>query len=87
MAAALGTEPVLVVARSVEGTAPRAQAMPVDTEGIPNDHLGYAIQWFGLAMVWAGMTVWLLWRIRRRRSKGPSHALCLDPGAGPGPGL
>jgi surfeit locus 1 family protein len=66
MAAALGTEPVLIVARSLEGTAPRAQALPVTTEGIPNDHLGYAIQWFGLAAVWAGMTGWLLWRIRQR---------------------
>lgn len=66
MAAALGTEPVLIVARTIEGTAPRAQAMPVTTEGIPNDHLGYAIQWFGLAAVWLGMTVWLLWRIRQR---------------------
>ena len=67
MAAALGTEPVLVIARAVDGTAPRAQLLPVTTEGIPNDHLGYAIQWFGLAAVWAGMTVWLLWRIRRRQ--------------------
>ena len=67
MAQALGTEPVLIVARTIEGTAPRAQAMPVGTEGIPNDHLGYAIQWFGLAAVWAGMTGWLLWRIRRRQ--------------------
>jgi surfeit locus 1 family protein len=54
MAAALGTEPVLIVARTVDGTAPRAQPMPVTAEGIPNDHLGYAIQWFGLAAVWAG---------------------------------
>jgi surfeit locus 1 family protein len=68
MAAALGTEPVLIIARDVEGTAPRATAMPVTAEGIPNDHLGYAIQWFGLAAVWAGMTGWLLWRIRRRQA-------------------
>jgi surfeit locus 1 family protein len=68
MAAALGTEPVLIVARTVEGAAPRAQAMPVTSEGIPNDHLGYAIQWFGLAAVWAGMTGWLLWRIRQRQA-------------------
>jgi surfeit locus 1 family protein len=67
MATALGTEPVLIVARSIEGTAPRATAMPVTATGIPNDHLGYAIQWFGLAAVWAGMTGWLLWRIRQRQ--------------------
>ena len=64
MAAALKTEPVLVVAASDTGDG--IQPMPADTSGIPNDHLGYAIQWFGLATVWLGMTVYLLWRIRRR---------------------
>jgi surfeit locus 1 family protein len=67
MAAALETEPVLIVARTIEGTGARASAMPVTAEGIPNDHLGYAIQWFGLAAVWAGMTGFLLWRIRQRQ--------------------
>jgi len=64
MAAALRTEPVLVVARetSLAGITPH----PVGTEGIPNDHLEYAITWFSLAAVWVGMTVFLLWRIRRR---------------------
>jgi surfeit locus 1 family protein len=64
MAQALGTEPTLVVARSPtgDGIAP----MPLDTSGIPNDHWGYAITWFLLAAVWAGMTAYLLWRIRRQ---------------------
>ena len=65
MAAALGAEPVLIVARRVApgaGTEP----VPVGVEGIPNNHLGYAVQWFGLALVWLGMTLYLLWRIRRR---------------------
>ncbi len=66
MSAALGTEPVLIVARSISGTDPRAVAMPVGTEGIPNNHFGYAVQWFGLAAVWVGMTGFLLWRIRQR---------------------
>ncbi|MFN3972483.1 MAG: SURF1 family protein [Gemmobacter sp.] len=66
MAAALGTEPVLVVARSVTPADAAVEPLPVDTSGIPNDHLGYAIQWFGLALVWVGMTAFLLWRIRRR---------------------
>lgn len=66
MAQALGTEPVLVVQRAASLDDPAVQAMPVDTTGIPNDHLGYAVQWFGLAAVWVGMTGFLLWRIRRR---------------------
>jgi surfeit locus 1 family protein len=64
MAQALRTEPVLVVARSDTGDG--IEPMPVGTEGIPNDHLQYAITWFSLAVVWLGMTGLLLWRIRRR---------------------
>lgn len=64
MATQLATEPLLIVARSP--TAPGIEPMPVDTSGIPNNHLGYAVQWFGLAAVWLGMTAYLLWRIRRR---------------------
>jgi surfeit locus 1 family protein len=64
MADVLRTEPVLVVARSDTGDG--IEPMPVGTEGIPNDHLQYAITWFSLAVVWLGMTGLLLWRIRRR---------------------
>ncbi|MFN6977046.1 MAG: SURF1 family protein [Gemmobacter sp.] len=66
MAAALGTEPVLVVAKTVEPADPALDPMPLDTSGIPNDHLGYAVTWFGLAAVWLGMTAFLVWRIARR---------------------
>lgn len=64
MAAKLGTEPLLVVASTPtgDGIAP----VPVDTSTIPNDHWGYAIQWFSLAAVWGVMTLYLLWRIRQR---------------------
>ena len=64
MAAELGTEPLMIVAREVPGdpVSPR----PIGTSGIPNDHLEYAITWFSLAAVWAGMTLSLVWRIRRR---------------------
>lgn len=65
MAVELQTEPTLIVASAPtgDGIAP----MPVDTSGIPDNHWGYAIQWFLLAATWAGMTVFLLWRIRTRK--------------------
>jgi len=64
MADRLDTEPTLIVARAPtgDGIAPT----PVDTSAIPDNHWGYAIQWFLLAVTWAGMTVYLLWRIRSR---------------------
>ncbi|MEO9825215.1 MAG: SURF1 family protein [Paracoccaceae bacterium] len=65
MAMHLETEPVLVIARTVTGTDARATPLPVSSEGIPNSHLGYAIQWFGLALVWAGMTAFFVWRMQR----------------------
>lgn len=64
MAEALGTEPVLIVARSDTGA--QITPHPVSITGIPNDHLSYAVTWFSLAVVWAGMTLLLLWRISRR---------------------
>ncbi len=62
LAAALGAEPILLIARSE--TDPGITPLPVDTAGIPNDHLQYAITWFGLALVWAAMTGYFLWRNR-----------------------
>ncbi|MFA5580866.1 MAG: SURF1 family protein [Paracoccaceae bacterium] len=64
MARVLGTEPILVVARSDTGDS--VEPMPVTAEGVANDHLEYAMTWFLLALVWAGMTAYLLWRIRAR---------------------
>jgi surfeit locus 1 family protein len=64
MADALATERVLVVARSYTGDG--IEPLPVDSATVPNNHLQYAITWFSLAVVWLGMTVLLLWRIRRR---------------------
>jgi len=64
MARVLDTDPILIVARSDtgQGIAP----MPLSVEGVPNDHLLYAVTWFSLAFVWLGMTGFLLWRIKRR---------------------
>lgn len=66
MAAHLGTEPVLVVARAVQGDAQGILPMPLDISGIPNNHLSYAVQWFSFALICFVVTMTLAWRIRRR---------------------
>ena len=68
MSESVKTLPVLVVVRTEEGDDQGIVPVPVDTSHIPNDHLGYAITWFSLAAVWAGMTAFLLWRIRQRKN-------------------
>ena len=67
LAEVLETEPVLVVASFVEGDAQGIEPIPVAVEGIPNNHLSYAVQWFLIAATWAGMTLGLIWRIRQRK--------------------
>jgi surfeit locus 1 family protein len=70
MAAALGTEQVLVVAREVTGSDPGVTPWPIDTAAIPNDHREYAITWFSLAAVWAAMAGLLAWRAVRPAQGG-----------------
>ncbi|QFU07425.1 SURF1 family protein [Rhodobacteraceae bacterium THAF1] len=65
MADALGTEPLLVVAREVSPALDDTILRPVSTAGIPNNHRQYAITWFSIALLWAGMTVFLGWRIAK----------------------
>lgn len=65
LAAHLAAEPVLVIAREITPPEAAITPLPVGIGNIPNDHLSYAITWFSLAIVWLGMTVFLLWRIRR----------------------
>ena len=60
MAEALDTEPLLVVVRAMDPADPQIDPMPVDTSGIPNDHLQYAITWYSLGIVWLLMTgLWM----------------------------
>jgi surfeit locus 1 family protein len=65
MAETLGTEPILIVASEIAPPIPGFTQMPVNTASIPNNHLQYAITWFSLAAIWAGMTLFSLRRIRR----------------------
>lgn len=65
MADVLETEPVLVIAREVAPTEPGVSPLPVDTSGIPNDHLEYAVTWFSLAVIWAAMTAFFIRRQMR----------------------
>ena len=65
MAEVLGTEPLLVVAREVSPPDAGVAPLPVDTSGIPNDHLEYAVTWFSLAVIWAGMTGFFIRRQMR----------------------
>ncbi|MCK0149424.1 SURF1 family protein [Marivita sp. S6314] len=65
MSEVLGTEPVLVIARNMSPPDPGVTPLPVDTSGIPNDHLQYAITWFSLAFIWVVMTGTFIWRQRK----------------------
>ena len=67
MAEALGTEPHLLILRTVSPEDPAVTPLPVDTSTISNDHLEYAITWALLAGVWAVMSGLLIWRTIKRR--------------------
>lgn len=64
IAVALDSLPVLVVARSDTGDG--IEPLPIDGTNVPNNHFGYAVQWFLMAAVWLGMTLLYLRRIRLR---------------------
>ncbi len=64
LAEVLGTEPVLIVlSQTTLSTGPFPVAVDLN---IPNNHLGYAVTWYGFALVWLGMTLYLLVRIKRK---------------------
>ncbi|WP_235866759.1 SURF1 family protein [Salibaculum griseiflavum] len=70
MSEALDTEPLLVVLAQASDYDPRLTPLPVDTIGIPNDHLEYAITWFLLAVVWLSMSLYWVIRTLRRKETG-----------------
>ena len=67
MAAALGSEPVLVILREMSENDTSVTPLPVDSSGIPNDHLEYIVTWYGLAIVWVAMTLYYLRRMRKTK--------------------
>lgn len=67
MAAALNTQPLMIVARTATQPDPRVTPLPVNTANIKNDHREYAITWFLLAAVWAVMTGFLIQRTLRNK--------------------
>lgn len=67
IAAALGAEPVLIVARDVSPALAGITLLPIGSGAIANNHLTYAITWFALAAVWATMSGVL---IRRSAKEG-----------------
>ena len=73
MAEALGTDPVLVVLRVAPETVSESDwgvtPWPVDSAGIPNDHLQYAITWFSLAAIWMVMTAFFVLRPNRNSAR------------------
>jgi surfeit locus 1 family protein len=68
MAERFGTEPVLVVLRETSQTDTPVTPVPLDSASLRNDHLQYAVTWFGLAAVWLGMTAFLVRRELLRRA-------------------
>ena len=65
MSMVLGTEPLMVVSKSTTNEDPNITPWPVTTEGIPNDHLQYAITWFSLAIIWIILSAYWILRISR----------------------
>ena len=60
LANALEALPVLLIARTTSEADASVTPLPVDSAGIPNDHLQYAITWFSLALIWLVMTGFFL---------------------------
>jgi surfeit locus 1 family protein len=55
-----------LVARRSDSPAAVLSPMPVDSKGIPNDHLQYAMTWFSLAVIWLCMTIYFISRLKSK---------------------
>ncbi|MEM9062707.1 MAG: SURF1 family protein [Pseudomonadota bacterium] len=67
MAEAMGTAPILLIAESHPDDSVILPQPP--GVGLPNRHLEYALTWFGLAIVWAVMSIiWLRSEVKKARA-------------------
>lgn len=76
MAGALGLDPDRIVPLFVDlgrpGEAGSTDGSPrpgVTQVNLPNNHLSYALTWYGLALVLVGVVAYALWQSRRRTGK------------------
>jgi len=65
MSDVLGTEPLMIVSKVTTNEDTNIKPWPVTAEGIPNNHLQYAITWFSLATIWFVLTAYWIMRIAR----------------------
>lgn len=65
MAAHLDTAEIMIVASQATPPDARVTPLPIQSATIKNDHLEYAITWFLLALVWAIMSLYLIFRTRQ----------------------
>ncbi len=64
LAQALQTEEIFLVLNQTDfANGPKPVSVGLNT---PNNHLEYVLTWYGFAIVWGFMTLYLLWRIKRR---------------------
>lgn len=69
MARLFNAEPVLIVAETSTATGKWPVPIPIAAINVPNNHLNYAITWGLMALAWAIMTAWLIFRPQGRKAQ------------------
>ncbi|MEM7523891.1 MAG: SURF1 family protein [Pseudomonadota bacterium] len=65
MAELFAAEPVLIVSETSTAVGDWPIPQPIAAINVPNNHLGYALTWGALAVIWAGMTSLMAYRVPR----------------------
>lgn len=68
------TEPILLIATSIDtkGGVP-ITPVPLTTDGIRNAHFGYALTWYSMAVIWAVMGGFMLYRMQQSQRHNSRH--------------